>query len=307
MSSNNDKDILSAVFFLGAGICSFFWGFMCLRRKRLIENIPTSSIRGLALGLVELIGKAEKTTLLKTPFTNTECVLYRYTVERYEKRGKSSSWVKIAQGNSFYCPFWLNDTTGKILVFPQSAEFILPIDYEFKTGFGKPLTANLIDFMEKHGIKYTSIFGNYPLRFREWYIQPEQTTYVMGTAKKYRDYSSYNDAAVSKRLKELKNDPAEMAKIDLNKDGEISIQEWDQAVTKIEQELLEKELKLDETEEAIDVIINKGDTEKTFIISDQTQKELIAKLSWQVLLGVWGGAVLTLIMLWYLLLRTGFF
>lgn len=300
MSSNN-KDIFNALFFLGAGIWSFFWGFMRLRRKRLIENIPTSTIRGLALGLVELIGKAEKTTLLKSPFTNTECVFYRYSVERYENRGKSSSWVKIAQGNSFYCPFWINDGTGKILVFPQSAELIMPVDYEFKTGLGKPLTANLIDFMQKNSLKYTSILGTYPLRFKEWYIEPEQTTYVMGTAKKYRDYSSYSDDAVSKRLKELKDNPAEMAKIDLNKDGEISIQEWDQAVTKIEQELLEKELKLKQTEEDIDVIISKGDSEKVFIISDQTQEEMLAKLSWQALLGIWGGAALALIMLWYLL------
>lgn len=302
MSSNN-KDIFNAIFFLGAGIWSFFWGFMRLRRKRLIENIPTSTIRGLALGLVEIIGKAGKTSPLKTPFTNTECVFYKYTVERYEKRGKSSSWVTIAQGNSFYCPFWLNDNTGKIMVLPQSAELILPIDYEYKTGFGKTLPENLINFMEKQGIKYTSFFGNYPLRFREWHILPEQTTYVLGTAKKNINYSPDHDNMLSKRLKELKDSPAEMEKIDLDKSGEISIIEWDKATAKIEQEIVEEELKSGQTNEATDVIIARGEMEKTFIISDQTQKEMLSKLSWQALLGIWGGAVLTVIMLGYILFR----
>lgn len=257
MNSNN-KDIFNAVFFLGTGIWSFFWGFMRLRRKRLIENIPTSSIRGLAIGLVELIGKTEKTKPLTTPFTGTECVFYRYTVERYEKRGKSSSWVSIAQGNSFYCPFWLNDGTGKILVFPQQAELLLPVDYEFKTGFGSPLPLNLAEFMEKQGLQYKGILDNHTLRFREWYIEPEQTVYVLGTAKKNHDNGE-----------------------------EISV----------------RELKIKQTDEDIDVIISKGDCEKVFIISDQGQKEILAKLSWQALLGIWGGATLAVIMLCYILFR----
>ncbi len=306
MSSSN-KDILYAVFLLGAGIYAFFWGFMRLRRKRLIENIPTSSVRGLAIGLVELIGKTEKTKPLKTPFTETECVFYRYTVERYEKRGKSSSWVTIAQGNSFYCPFWLNDGTGKILIFPLQAELLLPIDYEFKTGFGSPLPLNLAKFMENQGLQYKTIFGSHTLRFREIYIQPDQTVYVLGTAKKNNDHLSSHNESIAKRLEELKNNPAKMPEADLNNDGEISIEEWNRALAKIEQETLEEELKIKQTEEAIDVIISKGETEKVFIISDQAQKEILAKLSWQALLGIWGGAVLALIMLCYLLFRLSFF
>jgi hypothetical protein len=306
MSSDN-KDILNAVFFFGAGIWAFFWGFMRLRRKRLIENIPTSSVRGLALGLVELIGKTEKTKSLTTPFTGTACVFYQYTVERYEKRGKSSSWVTIAKGNSFYCPFWLDDGTGKILIFPQQAELFLPLDYEFKTGFGSPLPLNLVEFMEKQGLRYQSIFGNHTLRFRELYIQPGQTVYVLGTAKKNQDYLSNHNEIVAQRLEELKNNTAKMPEIDLNKDGEISIEEWNRAVAKVEQGTLEEELKIGQTKEAIDVIISQGDCEKVFIISDQAQKEILAKLSWQALLGIWGGAIVAIVMFWYLLFRCGFF
>ena len=115
----------------------FFWGFTRLRRKRLIENIPTSTVRGMAMGLVELIGKARRLKTLRGPLSGFDCVAYRYLVERYEQRGKSGSWVTIAQGDSFYCPFWIDDGTGKVLVAPQAAELILKVSYEFKTGLGK--------------------------------------------------------------------------------------------------------------------------------------------------------------------------
>src|SRR3989338_7313172 len=100
---SNDRDIGYAAFGFGFGIWFFSRGFNRLRRKRLIENIPTSTVRGLAIGFVELVGKARRKNILKGPLSNSDCVLYRYSVERYEQRGKSSQWVTIAQGNSFQC------------------------------------------------------------------------------------------------------------------------------------------------------------------------------------------------------------
>ena len=47
--------IYSAIGFV-AGLVFFLKGFGWLKRKRLIENIPTSTIRSLAMGLVEIYG-----------------------------------------------------------------------------------------------------------------------------------------------------------------------------------------------------------------------------------------------------------
>ncbi len=146
---------------------SFFWGFTRLRRKRLIENIPTSTIRGLALGIVELAGKAKKENLFKSPFTGTDCVFYRYTVERYQGSGKNARWVRVASGDTSYCPFWLDDGTGRILVLPKDAELVMPMDYNFTSLWLKPLTPNLIDFMQRNGIAYRGFLGNCQMRFRE--------------------------------------------------------------------------------------------------------------------------------------------
>ena len=75
---------------LGVGIILFVKGFFWLRTKRMIENIPTSKIRSLAMGLVEIKGSvvAYKKPLLKSPFQGKPCVWFRYMIQEYRKSGK---------------------------------------------------------------------------------------------------------------------------------------------------------------------------------------------------------------------------
>lgn len=304
---SDNRDIGYCVFGFGFGIWSFFWGFNRLRRKRLIENIPTSTVRGLAMGLVELVGKAKRKNILKGPLSNIDCVLYRYSIERYEQRGKSSQWVTIAQGNSFQCLFYIDDGTGKILVSPEGAELVLTVDYKFQTGLGKVLPEHLVTFMNEHNLKYRGLFGNRQLRFQEWHILPEQTVYVLGVARKDENVLKKNNEILIKRLEELKLDPQKMSALDTDKDGIVSPEEWDSAVRQLERELLENELTSGQPDEHADVVVGKGEEEKVFIISDQSQKEITHNFFWQAILGVWGGAALTLAMLAYLLLRFNIF
>ena len=64
------------------GFGLFVYGWMVHQRKRLIESIPTSTIRSLALGLVEISGHAQpEEGLLSTPFGGLPCVFYSYAVE----------------------------------------------------------------------------------------------------------------------------------------------------------------------------------------------------------------------------------
>ncbi|MDO8747727.1 MAG: GIDE domain-containing protein [Candidatus Omnitrophota bacterium] len=302
---SDDRDIGWAAFGFGFGIWSFFLGFTRLRRKRLIENIPTSTVRGMAMGLVELIGQARRVKTLRGPLSGFDCVAYRYLVERYERRGKSGSWVTIAQGDSFYCPFWIDDGTGKVLVSPPAAELILAVSYEFRTGLGKNIPDNLMEFLNTHNIRYKTGLLVTSLRFQEWDIFPEQTVYVLGSArKKETDWIEHNDK-LHQRIAELKSNQEKMKAIDDNKDGAVDGQEWSQAVAKLEQELLEEEVKSASQEEHADVIIGQGSETNTFIISDHSQKELIQRLNWEVIGGIFGGVVLTLVSMAYLLTRLG--
>lgn len=304
---SDDRDILGAIFGFGFGIWSFFWGFKRLRRKRLIENIPTSTVRGLALGLVELYGKAESPTLLKSPLTNTECVLYRYLIEEYRSSGKSGEWVKIAAGDSFYFPFWLNDTTGRIMVFPQGAELILPVDYKFETGLGRTIPENLIEFMKDNAINYRGWWGTRSLRFQEWYIFPQEDVYVLGSAKKTTAPEENYKDELMRRIQELKNSPEKMKAVDLNQDGQVSMEEWDLAVAKLEKAVLAQALENAQTDNPADVIIGKGNVEPMFMISEYTEKDLLKQLTWQSFGGIFGGAALSLALLAYLLWRLNLF
>ncbi|MDD5086676.1 MAG: hypothetical protein PHV16_02895, partial [Candidatus Nanoarchaeia archaeon] len=62
--------------FFAAGVFLFWEGIKTLKHKRLIENIPTSKIRSLAMGLVEIYGEVVPAykEVLKSPFSNKDCV-----------------------------------------------------------------------------------------------------------------------------------------------------------------------------------------------------------------------------------------
>ena len=306
---SDDRDILLACLGFGGGIWWFFNGFKLFRKKQLIDNIPTSTVRAMAMGLVELSGRACRQTPLKAPFTQEDCVAYTYLIERYERREKSSSWVTIAKGNSFQCSFDLEDETGRVTIVPHNVEFIVDAAYSFTTGWGKALPVNLINFMTKNSIAYRGLFGNHTLRFTERSICVGDPIYVLGTAKKI--VSSVQEHQIRKsrlveRLNEVKSDPKFMAQADTNKDGHISEDEWQRAVLKVEQELLQNEMS-QATEDIPDVVIGQGETEKTFIVSNKSQEDLDQSFAWQMIGGILGGAMATVVCLWYLLVRFGIF
>src|ERR1041384_4277072 len=97
------------------GVVLFFWGFFQLRTKRLIEDIPTSTIRGMAPGLVEISGQAVNWKPFKGPFTLQECIYYEYLVEQLVSSRKSSHWETISHGDTKNAPFYVRDDTGTVL------------------------------------------------------------------------------------------------------------------------------------------------------------------------------------------------
>ena len=298
------RDVGYAIFGFGFGVWSFFHGLKVMQEKRLIESIPRSTVRGLAIGLVELTGKAKKTQTLQSPLTGTECTFYRYTVERYESSGRSSRWVLIAHGDSVFCPFCLDDSTGQVLVLPKGAEFVMPADYTFTTGLGSGLPDNLINFMEKNGVQYKGLFGNYTLRFNEWYIRPDEPVFVVGTAQKNTTQLDEHREKLANRINELRQNFEQTPELDLSKEGGLGLEGWDKAVANAEHELLQEEIKSNPQDDASDVIVAKGDGQ-IFIVSDESQTDVVKSFSWQSFCYIWGGAALSLATLAYLLFRFG--
>ena len=121
---------------LGCGAYWFYRGFRLLARRRLILDTPASKIRSASIGLVELSGLAGGPYTLRAPLTGMPCYYYRTLAWQLKQSGKNSHWEKVAD-EALYVPFYLDDTTAKVLVDPQGAELDLHRDFqeEFHTAF----------------------------------------------------------------------------------------------------------------------------------------------------------------------------
>ncbi len=292
--------IIFLVICSAGGVFSFFDGFRRWRRKRMIDNIPTSKIYSMALGLVEVTGKAkQRVTLLKSPLTGNECVFYKFIVEKYIRRGRSSTWVMVAEGNSFDSLFYIQDETGKVLIDPTGAELKLgKPGYSFKSGlFTGYFPQYLLKFLKENNIKYNSLFGTQKMRFREWRIFHEDTIYVLGTAMTNSNFISDFKLRLNQKLKEIKAIDKEMKKLDTNGDGRVGIDEWDEAVRIIRQKIIEDQLEHADVSIESPLIIGKGKEEKIFILSNKREKDLRESLSWEAIGEIIGGALLAIICL----------
>ena len=267
------------------GFGLFIYGFLQLEKKNLIENIPTSKIRSVAMGLAELTGKVEPKILLKSPITQTECVFYKFIIEEERRNSKGKKyWVKIKEGCSTNY-FYIKDDTARILVDPISAELVLDYMYRY------------IDD------KFSGSYKSY--RYTEWYIVPNETIYIIGTVKKIRDNVEDRKSKLVEILKQLKQDKEKLKQFDVNKNGQIDIEEWDMARMKIEQELIEQELSQTVETPEDELIIAKGDIEKTFIISDHSEKQLISKYIFKGYLSIISGFSIIVISITTLLSQIG--
>ncbi|HEU4401043.1 MAG TPA: GIDE domain-containing protein, partial [Candidatus Polarisedimenticolia bacterium] len=112
---------------VGGGL--IVYGFMLIRKERLIENIPRSRIRSVAMGLAEISGRARQETPLMSPHAGLPCVYYRYLIEEERRSGRGRTrWETVESGASSQ-PFQVEDETGAIRIDPDGAETILERDY----------------------------------------------------------------------------------------------------------------------------------------------------------------------------------
>lgn len=107
----------------------FLIGIYWLLRKRIIENIPTSKIRSLSMGLTEIYGEVlplnEKT--LVCPMSGKRCVYYFYQKIKSRRRGN------LGMG-TMRIPFIIRDSTGVVIVNPEGAHFDIKKDETITKG-----------------------------------------------------------------------------------------------------------------------------------------------------------------------------
>ncbi|MEA2082163.1 MAG: GIDE domain-containing protein, partial [Elusimicrobiota bacterium] len=222
--------------------------------KSLIENIPTSKIRSIPMGIVELKGEAFAKYPVETKLNSVNCVFYKYKVEKMTVRGygknRRRSWKVIAEGQSI-TPFYIKDSTGTVLIEPFSCDAAIERKYYHSEGY-------------HNGAK----------RYSEWYISPGEKLYVIGYAGKSGDVMAGRKEKLLTRLKEIRASAEERKKYDLNDDGRLDDHEWLMAVSDIK-----KAISIEEgTDGLCDVAVSGRGADK-MLISDKSEKELLKRFT----------------------------
>jgi hypothetical protein len=126
--SSNDGDITGALILgFGAGLVWFFKGFRVYRQYRVLADTPEMPLRSIAMGLVEVHGKAQPVTdkLATSPVSQTPCLFYKVDIERYQRNSKGGGSWQHYKTDADGVPFYLDDGTGKVLVDAHGAEYDL--------------------------------------------------------------------------------------------------------------------------------------------------------------------------------------
>ena len=168
---------------MAIGALVFWSGFKSWHIKRLIENTPTCKIRGMAMGFVEISGKISKPfeEYIKSPFSNKDCVWYKYLIEQFHRDRHGGRWVPVRSGEKSVLSY-LSDGTGEVLVDPAYAEIDIP-NSEITTNIFSSIPKQIQEFSKQINLSLTGFFSNRSLRFCEWVLLPEKRVYIIGNAK----------------------------------------------------------------------------------------------------------------------------
>lgn len=195
--------IFPFIFLITTGIVILIWGLISFKMKRLIENTPTSKIRSIAMGLVEIYGEVDplKDNILKSPFSKNDCVYYKYSVEELRQSGKSASWVTIKKGEEKKL-FYLKDETGSVLIDLTGAKIDIPTDKIFDSSLGRDPPETVKQFLSTINIAWEGfLFGvNKTMRYTEYFIAPGDKLYIMGTAD---DNPYVKEASAEKSVEDI--------------------------------------------------------------------------------------------------------
>ncbi|MBI4176396.1 MAG: hypothetical protein HY518_04270 [Candidatus Aenigmarchaeota archaeon] len=165
------------------GLIFLYLGFHNLKMKKMIENIPTSKIRSLAMGLVEVHGRVVPIKSLKAPFSGRQCAYYYYSVEDVTDDKEKYPYGSLMIYGHESEPFLLKDETGSVTVLPEKAIIEMPIGisthFILDLDYGKTMPENIKSFLKFHDITLSS---HRRLRFREFRIDGGDMIYVIGTA-----------------------------------------------------------------------------------------------------------------------------
>jgi hypothetical protein len=266
-----------AILGVGFGPYLFYRGFRVLQLKRAIMNVPRSTVRGAALGAVEISGKAVGPYTLIAPLSLGDCLYYRLKVESNPSGDLETTIHELC------APLFLDDGTGTVMIYPPGSELRMKPSSE-RAEYGKLAVALSTRYRTES-----------PEFAQEYSIKPGDSIFVLGTLKEN----------IWKRRNE------NVAPDDLSRIGPGFI--CDAEADLLRREAFPFLNPATPAGAAVDstrqfdlnppVILMKGNG--PFVISTDGEREVLAKLGWKSLLFIWGGPMATLWGLWEILGRFG--
>jgi hypothetical protein len=174
------------------------------RRYRHIQDLPTSKVASAAQGYVELFGRTELLAgePIVSKLSRSPCCWYSFQIE---EKGSNDKWGVVDSGSSVE-HFLLVDDTGQCVISPDGAEVLTHDNKSW----------------EESDRRYT-----------EWLLLPRSVIYAIG------EFSTTTGAAVTTGderadvgalLAQWKANQKELhARFDLDRDGKVSMKEWELA------------------------------------------------------------------------------
>ena len=201
---------------LAMSAVSFFAWVANYRRYRHIQDLPTSKVASAAQGYVELFGRTELLPgePIVSKLSRSPCCWYSFQIE---EKGSNDKWGTVDSGSSVE-QFALVDDTGQCVISPEGAE-VLAHDHKSWEELDR--------------------------RYTEWLLLPRSALYAIGEFRTITGAAvtaGEERADVGALLTQWKADKKQLhERFDLDRDGKISMKEWELARLQARREVRARE------------------------------------------------------------------
>lgn len=221
------------------------------RFKSYIEDIPTSSIKSLSIGLREIKGSVLDMNAIPSLISGMKCVFFRYYKYVKVKTDKGEQWKLNEIGEYLPERFYIQQDGYVLEIETKGATMDLNNIQKYTTPF----------YLMKSSIRNNKVY------YMEESIPVFSDVYVLGSV-----INKDNREAFSRFLKSRKSDRDYMKQFDSDNNNEIDMNEWEEAKKAIEAEF--NSIQDDKLQnELLRVCRTKDD--RMLFISDRSEKSII--------------------------------
>jgi hypothetical protein len=197
--------------------------FARLRRDRVVADTPAVRLRSAAQGYVKVTGRAlpPGPAPISAPLSSRPCVWWDYAIASEERDSRGNvRWMTVDSASSVELFVLADDDGVECLVGPVQAEVTPSVTDVWYGTESRPLGP-------PPPVKPFVPQGNY--RYTERLLGVGARLCVMGELRSHSEVGDVN-AAAAERLHQWKQDqPALLARFDLDHDGKLSAAEWEAA------------------------------------------------------------------------------